>query len=94
MTGTEQDFGLPRREPTPRDYRRAASAILVASVLTALFGYRFYLEATSDPRNLVAAWLFFLIGAVDLFVGATVMVFATRGGSPGAARRNRAPRST
>lgn len=84
---------IPKREPTPRDYRRAASAILIASVVTAAYGYRFLIDASSDPRNEVAACLFFLIGAVDLFVGVTVMAYAARGGSPGAARRYRTPRS-
>lgn len=83
---------IPKREPTPQDYRRAASAILFASAVTATIGYRFLMAASSDPRNEVAAWLFFLIGAVDLFVGVTVMAYATRGGSPGAARRYRTPR--
>ncbi len=83
---------IPAREPTPRDYRRAASAILFAAFLTAAIGYRFSMEAGGDWRNAVAAGLFFLIGAVDLFVGVTVMAYAGRGGSPGAARRNPSPR--
>lgn len=85
---------IPAREPTAQDYRKAASAILFAAFVTAAVGYRFTLGVDGDWRNAVAAWLFFLIGAVDLLVGVTVMAYAGRGGSPGAARRNPAPRST
>ncbi len=84
---------IPAREPTSRDYRRAASAILFAAVVTAAVGTWFILGERGDWRNAVAAALFFLIAAVDLFVGATVMVYAGRGGSPGAARRNPSPPS-
>ncbi len=84
---------IPAREPTPRDYRRAATAIVFAAFVTAAVGYRFTLGADADPRNTVAAWLFYLIAAVDLFVGVTVMAYAGRGGSPGAARWVRSPRS-
>lgn len=80
---------IPAREPTPRDLRRAATAILFAACVTAAIGYRFLLGADHDSKNLIAAWLYFLIGAVDLFVGATVMAYAGRGGSPGAKRRVR-----
>lgn len=79
---------LPQRQPTTRDYRRAASAILFAAFVTGMIGYRFLRGTPDDPRNLVASWLFFLIAAVNLFVGVTVMAYAHRGGSPGASRRS------
>jgi len=81
---------LPRRDPTPADYRRAATAILFAAAVTAAIGFWFQTAVAQEPGHLAAAWLFWIIAAVDLFVGATVMAYSGRGGSPGA-RRSETP---
>lgn len=82
---------VPKREPTPRDYRRAATAILIAAIIQAAIGYWFQASATDENRHTAAAWLFYIIAVVDLFVGSVVMAYSGRGGSPGALRKKSGP---
>jgi amino acid permease len=75
---SETKIGLA--PPTPKDLRRAGIAIVSSTFVTWLFGLHFYLMEGDESKNF--AFLFFVIGFVDLFVGIVVLLFANRGGSP------------